>query len=200
MIKPYFQVDLVDGRIQCVAWYPDPEAGPVPPVVAVLPGIRLVDTPLARDFTREGRRDTELAFWLDGDEGAPGTVEWVETATLEDAIALAWSDVKAARDAAEAAPFEFEGYALDPNKINLAGAALRALMAQLAGESITRVWTLADNTEAELTGAQLIAAGAHLADRVDAIHSRGRELRKLIENATTPEEAFGYTWKMNDAE
>jgi hypothetical protein len=149
--------------------------------------------PWSEPFSLVPPTPTSEAFFLDG------RPQWVETGALEQAKAAAWAAAKIERDKAEAAPFEFAGNLYDPNKINLTGAALRALMAQLAGVSITRTWTLADNSEVVLTGDQLIGAGAILADRVDAIHEHGRALRKLIDNATTPAEAYGYTWNSLDA-
>jgi hypothetical protein len=200
MMKPYFQVDQVDGRIQCVAWYPDPEAGPVPPVVAVLPGIRLLDTPLARDFTREGRRSTEAAYWRDGDEVTPGTVEWVETATLDDARALAWAAAKKSRDEAEGADFEFAGILYQPDVAKITGAVLAALLPiqpPLAPFSID--WTVSDNSVVTLDAEQVMALGLTLTARINRIHQRGRVLRDLINNSATPAEAYGYTWNSLDA-
>ncbi|MBD8531497.1 MULTISPECIES: DUF4376 domain-containing protein [unclassified Massilia] len=127
-------------------------------------------------------------LWNDGD------YSWLETASIEHARAQAWGAVKSSRDAAEAAPFEFEGDMYDPNKENISGAALAALLAQLAGQEIADEWTLADNTRKTLTGAQIIALGLTLTQHVRTIHARGRQLRDLIDNATTPAEAYSYTW------
>jgi uncharacterized protein YcbX len=126
-------------------------------------------------------------------------LHWIDTASVEHAQANAWAAVKQARDAAEAAPFEFEGGMYDPNKENVSGAALAALLAQLGGVEVSRTWTLADNSRRVLTGAQIIAMGLALTARVDAIHERGRTLRDLIDNATTPAEAYGHTWSSLDA-
>lgn len=126
--------------------------------------------------------------------------EWQQRATLAEAQVHAWQAVKAARDAAEAAPFLFDGSSVDPNKENIAGAALAALLAQLSGVEVSRNWTLANNSIRALTGAQLIQMGLALTDRVDAIHEHGRELRELIDNAGSPDQAYGYTWNLDDGE
>lgn len=139
---------------------------------------------------------TSAAYWVGGIDGEP---QWVEMGTIDEAHAEAWTVAKIARDRAEAAPFEFDGGMYDPNKENIAGAALAALMAQLQGIPVLRRWTLADNTCRDLTGEQIIALGLALTERVDAIHERGRQLRDLINAAATPAEAYGYTWDSLDA-
>ena len=126
-------------------------------------------------------------------------LHWIDTASVEQARTYAWVAVKQARDEAEASTFEFEGGMYDPNKENVSGAALAALLAQLGGVEVSRIWTLADNSRRVLTGSQIIAMGLALTARVDAIHERGRMLRDLIETATTPAEAYGHTWNSLDA-
>jgi len=128
-----------------------------------------------------------------------GVLRWHDPATLADAKANAWTAAKTERDKAEAAPFEFEGGMYDPNKENVSGAALAALLAQLGGVEVSRTWTLANNSRRVLTGSQIIAMGLALTARVDAIHERGRTLRDLIDNSATPAEAYGYTWNSLDA-
>jgi hypothetical protein len=143
-------------------------------------------------FSLIPKTPTSEARWLND------RPQWVETATLDQARTQAWAAVKIDRDKAEAAPFEFEGGLYDPNKENVSGAALAALLAQLGGLEVSRTWTLADNSRRVLTGAQIIAMGLALTTRVDAIHERGRMLRDLINNATTPAGAYGYTWNSLD--
>lgn len=128
-----------------------------------------------------------------------GVLGWVETSTLDEAKARAWELAKQARDQAERAPFEFEGGMYDPNKENVSGAALAALIAQIQGVSVVRDWTLADNSVRALTGKQLIGLGIALSDRVDAVHAQGRALRALIEGATTPEQAYSYKWPTTES-
>lgn len=192
MMKPYFSVRIADRLILAVLWYPDPDAGPVVPPGWIAKGTELVEHSAAGTFTREGRRETESAY-LQG-----GAVVWVETATLAEARANAWSAVKAARDEAEAAHFEFEGSWYQPDVKNITGAVLASLLAAARGMSFVRDWTLADNSVLSLTGEQVQALGLVLTDRIDAIHQRSRTLRDLIDNATTPAEAYGYTWNSLD--
>lgn len=114
----------------------------------------------------------------------------VETATLVDAQAHAWEAAKAAREAAEAADFEFEGVMYQPDVKRITGGVLKALMAQLTGVPFSTKWTVADNSEVPLDGAQMQALGLALASRIDAIHETGRAIRKLIADAQTPEAAY----------
>jgi hypothetical protein len=137
--------------------------------------------------------ETSVMRW---NNGAP---RWEETATLDQARAIAWELVKAARDAAEGAPFEFEGGMYDPNKENITGAALAAFMAQMAGVTISRRWTLADNSRRTLAGPQLIDLGYKLTTRVDTIHETGRRLRDQLETimntpGATPADLYAVTW------
>jgi len=180
-----------DSRIAHIVNLDAPDIGPPPPTPADFGGFTYV--PWAQPFPLTPPTPTQVAFYLDG------RPQWVETATLEQAQAAAWTAAKVDRDKAEAAPFEFEGGLYDPNKENVTGAAFVAYMAQAVGQSISRRWTLADNSRRDLNGTQLIAMGLALTTRVDAIHERGRMLRDLINNATTPAEAYGYTWNSLDA-
>lgn len=130
---------------------------------------------------------------------ANGELYWYDPSTIEQAHAIAWERVKAARDAAEAAAFEFEGGMYDPNKENITGAALAAFMAQMAGVTISRRWTLADNSRRTLAGPQLIDLGYKLTTRVDAVHETGRRLRDQLEAikntpGATPADLYAVTW------
>lgn len=150
-------------------------------------------TPFARGWP-VGPTPYSKLYYLDGG------VQWIDEAPLSEAKACAWAKAKAARDAAEAAPFEWDGSMFDANKENIAGAALAALIAQLQGAEVVRNWTLADNTTRALSGPQLIALGIALTERIDAVHQRGRELRELIDNAATPANAYSYTWEASNAD
>lgn len=131
---------------------------------------------------------TSVLYWRDG------ALAWEESATLGRAQEAAWDRVKAARDAAEVGVFTFEGDVYDINKANVSGAALAALMAQLAGQPYSVEWTLADNTTRMLDGAAMQRLGIALVEHVDGLHATGRELRARIEAATTIEEAYAVTW------
>lgn len=115
-----------------------------------------------------------------------GAGQWVDARSLDDAQAQAWALVKDARTAAELAPFEFEGGLYDADVSRVSGAALNALMAQLAGVPFAVDWTLADNTVRTLTGAQMQACGLALAQHIEAAFSTARALRAAIAAAESP--------------
>lgn len=147
------------------------------------------------EFSKSPPTPTSVAFCF-----GPSP-EWVETATLDEARAIAWAAAKNARDAAESADFEFDGTLYQPDVSKITGAVLAALLPiqpPLAPFSIN--WTVADNSVVTLDALQVMALGRTLSTRIDAIHQYGRELRALIDNATTPAEAYGHTWNMNDGE
>lgn len=93
MKKPYLSVRIADGLVLSVLWYDDPDAGPGKPMPSALPGSELVDTPCAAEFTREGRRNTEAAYWRDG------IIEWEDHAVLDDEKAAAIDAIDAAGEA-----------------------------------------------------------------------------------------------------
>ena len=93
MKKPYLSVRTTDNLVLSTLWYDNPDAGPGKPIPPSLPGTELVDTPLAAEFTREGRRATEAAYWRDR------TVEWEDHAVLEDERAAAIDAIDAAGEA-----------------------------------------------------------------------------------------------------
>jgi hypothetical protein len=122
-----------------------------------------------------------------------GKYHWHETATLAEARANAWAAVKKARDAAEAADFEFGGTLYQPDVAKITGAVLAALLPRAEGDPFTIDWTVSDNSVVTLTAPQVMALGLTLTARINGIHQRGRQLRALIDNAATPAEAYGYT-------
>lgn len=131
---------------------------------------------------------THEYLWIDG---AP---RWVDLATLADAQAVAWEAVKRAREDAEAGVFTFEGGLYDLNKENVSGAALAALMAQLAGQPFSIEWTLADNSVRVLDASTMQSLGRAMVTHIDGLHCTARGLRERIAAAATPEEAYAVTW------
>jgi len=130
--------------------------------------------------------------WIDN---AP---RWVESADLGAAKAQAWEGTRSSRDNAERGVFEFDGDWYDINKENVSGAALAALMAQLAGQPFSIDWTLADNSVKTLDGAQVQQLGIAMVRHIDTLHATTRALRQQIEAATTPEQAYAVVWPMNE--
>jgi len=128
-----------------------------------------------------------------------GALYWDDPATLADAKANSWAAAKKARDEAEAADFEFGGTLYQPDVAKITGAVLAALLPREEGDLFTIDWTVSDNSVVTLTAPQVMALGLTLTARINGIHQRGRQLRAFIDNATTPAEAYGYTWNSLDA-
>jgi hypothetical protein len=120
------------------------------------------------------------------------TRQWV--LPLPAAKAVQWALIKASRDAAENGTFVWNGHTLAADKERINGAATGAIVAQAAGATFSDVWTLADNTTIPVTAQDILSMGMALVQHVSACHARGRALRALIDNATTPEEVASITW------
>jgi hypothetical protein len=67
-------------------------------------------------------------------------------------------------------------------------------LALIAGPTFTVDWTLADNTSATLTQAEIIAVGVALGQRTAAVYSIGRGLRAQIESAITVDQVDSVSW------
>lgn len=118
---------------------------------------------------------------------------------LEDLRKQAWERIKADRDAAEAAGFDtpWGRFDSDPaSQTKIIGAAQLASIALAQGAPFNIEWTLQDNTSVSLDAAQMIAVGAALANHVNAIHQRGRQLRAQIEAAATLADLESITWTL----
>lgn len=117
-----------------------------------------------------------------------------ETDDLPKAQAKAWERVKASRDAAEASDFIVNGVAYQPDVLRITGAALNALLAQLAGVPFSIDWTVSDDSVVTLNGAQMQGVGIALAQHINSVHAIGRTLRAQIAAAQTHAEVGAVTW------
>ena len=139
--------------------------------------------------------DTDMVTWV----WNTATERYVAEPTLEAHRLGAWARIKAARVAAEQEPLVVGALVFDADadsQQKIAGAVQMAQLAiasgQDAGWSIT--WTLADNTAATLTAAQMIGVGLALAARTSGLHQRGRTLRAQINAAGSLDELNAITW------
>lgn len=119
---------------------------------------------------------------------------WGEPGDLEQAREAAWGVIKAARDAAEASDFIVNGVAYQPDVLRITGAALNALLAQLAGVPFSIDWTVSDDSVVTLNGAQMQGVGIALAQHINSVHAIGRTLRAQIAAAQTHAEVGAVTW------
>ena len=116
---------------------------------------------------------------------------------LSEDRAQAWSRIKSARESVEFGPFVFGGQTFDgdsESQRRIQGAAQLATLAQATGQPFSIDWTLADNTQATLTAAEMIGVGVALGQHVNGAHGIARTLRTQIDAATTPEELEAIQW------
>lgn len=112
--------------------------------------------------------------------------------TLDESKASKIAELKAIRDAQEVADIQVNGYLYDYDekareRINAAIIAL-----DLTGGTIT--WTLADNTDKEVSANDLRYVIAMVAQRSNVLHVKYRELKERVENATTKEQVEAISW------
>jgi hypothetical protein len=124
-------------------------------------------------------------------------VPFVVVPTLDELRATKWSEIKAARAAAEFGGFEWDGSTFDsdlPSQSRIQGAAQLASLAQAAGQAFEIEWTLADNAVRALTGQQVLQVGHALGAHITEVHGRGRALRAEIAAASTAEAIGAIGW------
>lgn len=144
--------------------------------------IALPDPPRLSMYFSEG-------VWVDlPDSPSPSyvfnyeTKHWVDQRTLDEIKAQKWAEIKSERDSLEFGGFEFEGGVYDSDQASQG----RIMVAAVAG--VDQVWTLTDNTTAELSASQLQQLYAALQAHIASVHERGRIARQLIFEAETKEQ------------
>lgn len=148
------------------------------------------------DYQPPAPADDELRTWA----WDAATKRWVATPALLALQNAKWAEIKAAREAAMVAPtmgtpfgvFDADAESLD--KIAKALQGRREAELLLGQEPAPIEWTLADNTAAALTTAELAQVAVLLLSRGDAAHQTARSLREAIFAATTPEEVQAVEW------
>ena len=113
--------------------------------------------------------------------------QWSDSRTLDQIKTDHWSLIKTERDSLEFGGLEFEGNVYDSDRVSQG----RIMGAALAG--VDQIWTLADNTTAELSASQLQQLYAALQAHIAGVHERGRIAREKIENARTIQEVEAVT-------
>lgn len=118
----------------------------------------------------------------------------VPAVDIEALRAMRWTAIKAERTRQLGGTFSAEGRTFQIDQLNLPGAALDALRAQLAGEPWSQVWVLADNTVATLTAAEMIAAGRAMRQAISDLWVMGEILRAQIQAAMDADALDAITW------
>lgn len=114
--------------------------------------------------------------------------------TLEELKSVKISELKSARDIAEVAPIKYAGntYDFDTMSRDRLDIALKALMVQ--GEGATIDWTMADNTTATITAADIMAVFVASAVRSNELHDKYRAAKEKVIAAQNKEE-LGTIWR-----
>lgn len=120
---------------------------------------------------------------------------WVDPRTLQEIKDAKWESIKLERETRETGTFQWNGHTIDADKARINGASTGALIANGAGVPYSDAWTLADNSTISVTGDDILAMGVALLQHVSACHARARDLRLLIEAATTKDQVDAITWE-----
>lgn len=127
------------------------------------------------------------------DKGEYYEVVEIPAPTLDEIKANKLAELKSIRDTKEVADIQVNGYLYDYDekareRINAAIIAL-----DVTGGTIT--WTLADNTDKEVSANDLRYVIAMVAQRSNVLHVKYRELKERVENATTKEDVESIEWE-----
>lgn len=140
-------------------------------------------------FSAEDLEQVEALLVLPGAPFDGGVPVPAEIATLEQAQARRWGEVKAKRAALEqqgVAPTPFGDVQCDDgSKIKISGLVQMAMIAAQAGAPFSQAFTLADNSDVTLDGAEMVQLGVAVGQYVSALHAHAQALRAAVEGADT---------------
>lgn len=114
-------------------------------------------------------------------------------ADLADLQAAKWREIKAARDADENSTFDWGVHTFQCDQASQMRIQ-SAVQAAIIDDSLSMVWTLADNTTQTFAASELKQIGQALSNHVKDCHDRGRILRGQIDAATTEEDLEAIVW------
>ena len=128
-----------------------------------------------------------------------GAHAWVDSRTLDDLKAEKWAEIKHAREAAKVAPtmatpygvFDANAVAIENVKSTIIG---RRESESLGAQLPPITWTLADDSDVQLTTNQLAEVGVLLLGRGNAAHDIARALRGQITAAESAAALDAITW------
>lgn len=126
------------------------------------------------------------------DKGEYYEVVEIPAPTLDEVKANKIAELKAIRDAKEVDDIQVNGrlFDYDEKARERINAAIIAL--DLTGGTIT--WTLADNTDKEVSANDLRFVIAMVAQRSNELHVKYRNLKERVESATTKEQVEAIVW------
>ena len=112
------------------------------------------------------------------------TKTWVDPRSLDDHKTAQWALIKAARNEAEFGGFTWDGSMFDSDQVSQARIQGAVLLATGNPDFVVD-WTLADNTVRSLTADDLTAISQALGEHTSLQHSRARNARALLDQATS---------------
>lgn len=125
------------------------------------------------------------------------TKQWQDPRTLQDLKDAQWAKIKQARAAAIAAPLVTPYGTFDADEYSRTAITDSVLLLQTLskrGQPQTIRFTLADNTDIDMSVSQIEDVGLMLGEKTNLVFEKGRLLREAIEAATTAEEVAGVVW------
>tara|TARA_A100001035_G_scaffold255376_1_gene229897 strand:- start:43 stop:609 length:567 start_codon:yes stop_codon:yes gene_type:complete len=145
----------------------------------------------AHDYVKDG------AIVSKGTQPSQGHVFNYETEQWELDIALArsvkWKEVKLERQIRELSTFDWNSHTFQCDEISQIRLQA-AVQAATIDDTISMVWTLADNSTETFNATELKQIGKALADHLKVCHDRGRILRGEINAAQNLEELEAVSW------
>lgn len=102
--------------------------------------------------------------------------------------------INAARDAEEAAGFSYLGKTFDSDEAAIRRIGIAVQAAQVAPDSFTIDWTVADGSTISLTKTDLLTMPAVMAQTANALHVKARSLKAQIDAAASVAAVEGVTW------
>lgn len=134
--------------------------------------------------------ETQLAFIED--MGEYYEVVEIPAPTLEEVKAKKIVELKEERDTKEVEDIEVNGHLFDYDE--KARERINAAIIALDVTQGTIMWTLADNTDTEVSANDLRFVIAIVAQRSNTLHAKYRMLKEQVRNAQTKEEVEAITW------
>lgn len=168
------------------------DESPLEPGVFHMPALTVEIAPPTPASTAQAPRWTGTEWELIAIE-VPD-VEKTSVLTLADEKELAWNIIKAERSNKEKGTFTCDGVVYQTDIIRIGGAAQLAFMAKVSNVAFENKWTSADNTVITLNADQMIAVGKAQGQHVNDVYAIARDLRVLINAATTIGKVKAITW------
>lgn len=105
-----------------------------------------------------------------------------------------WQELKTTRDQKEYGGFTWNNYVFDSDPIAQNRIQGAVQLAVLDPQTFNIDWTLANNTVIPVTGSEMLEVGKALASHVSSQHVIARNLRNLLNMASTESEVSAINW------